>query len=133
MAQQNGRLGTQVTWAQSTCALHADSRLRDVSDVAPPLHVTTTFKYAEDMIPLWERPSYMEGNVRLLWRQYHLTPFSCVTKANLVPIFTETVFTIECTNNNKTRDDSRINYQGESHHLLVWMRSIPRTSGKSRN
>lgn len=38
----------------STLALHADDELNIVRDVAPPLHLSTTFRYSnnpEDLIP----------------------------------------------------------------------------------
>lgn len=33
---------------QSTQALHADDRLNLVTDVAPPIHLSTTFRYSND-------------------------------------------------------------------------------------
>lgn len=39
----------------STRSLHADDALNVVSDVAPPLHVATTFRYSDnpdDLVPL---------------------------------------------------------------------------------
>lgn len=33
---------------QSTLAIHADDALNVVPDVAPPIHLATTFRYAED-------------------------------------------------------------------------------------
>lgn len=38
----------------STLALHADDELNTVRDVAPPLHLSTTFRYSnnpEDLVP----------------------------------------------------------------------------------
>lgn len=32
----------------STRALHADDKLNQVVDVAPPIHLTTTFRFPED-------------------------------------------------------------------------------------
>lgn len=32
----------------STAALHADDRLNLVMDVAPPIHLSTTFRYSND-------------------------------------------------------------------------------------
>lgn len=32
----------------STKALHADDRLNLVTDVAPPIHLSTTFRYSND-------------------------------------------------------------------------------------
>lgn len=32
----------------STRALHADDRLNQVSDVAPPLHLSTTYRFPND-------------------------------------------------------------------------------------
>lgn len=40
MAQQNIHPATQ--------ALHADDRLNLVTDVAPPIHLSTTFRYPDD-------------------------------------------------------------------------------------
>ncbi|KAL8890659.1 MAG: hypothetical protein Q9215_002240 [Flavoplaca cf. flavocitrina] len=40
---------------QATQAIHADDDLKATSDVAPPLHVSTTFRYAgdpEDLVPI---------------------------------------------------------------------------------
>ena len=39
---------TLPVYAQSTQAIHADDHLKSVNDVAPPLHVSTTFRYAEN-------------------------------------------------------------------------------------
>jgi hypothetical protein len=41
--------------APATLAIHADDVLNTVTDVAPPLHVSTTFRYpkkAEDLVPV---------------------------------------------------------------------------------
>ncbi|PWY77058.1 cystathionine gamma-synthase [Aspergillus heteromorphus CBS 117.55] len=49
MAPANREMGT------STRALHADDALNLVADVAPPLHVATTFRYSDnpdDLVPL---------------------------------------------------------------------------------
>ncbi|KAL9122734.1 MAG: hypothetical protein Q9187_000715 [Circinaria calcarea] len=51
-------------YAQSTQAIHADDHLKSVNDVAPPLHVSTTFRYAEnpeDLKPAEE----LDANVTL--------------------------------------------------------------------
>lgn len=48
-------------YAQATQAIHADDHLKSVDDVAPPLHVSTTFRYAEDPADL--KPA-AELNVR---------------------------------------------------------------------
>ncbi|KAL1958804.1 hypothetical protein VTO42DRAFT_3641 [Malbranchea cinnamomea] len=37
--------------AKATLALHADDELNVVSDVAPPLHLSTTFRYSDPLIP----------------------------------------------------------------------------------
>ncbi|ETS75927.1 hypothetical protein PFICI_12871 [Pestalotiopsis fici W106-1] len=45
----------------STRAVHADDILNNVDDVAPPIHVTTTFRYPRDvhcLRPHHERPTY---------------------------------------------------------------------------
>lgn len=45
------------TYAPATQALHADRHLDVTSDVAPPLHVSTNFRYASDpdaLVPLAE-------------------------------------------------------------------------------
>lgn len=45
----------------STRAVHADDPFNSVDDVAPPIHVTTTFRYPRDpdlLRPHHERPSY---------------------------------------------------------------------------
>lgn len=47
----------------STQAVHADDDLNNTQDVAPPLHVSTTFRYADDpesLVPA------AETHVRLL-------------------------------------------------------------------
>ena len=48
MAPANREMGT------STRSLHADDALNVVSDVAPPIHVATTFRYSDnpdDLVP----------------------------------------------------------------------------------
>lgn len=40
----------------STMALHADGALRLVDDIAPPIHVSTTFKFPQDLDQL--KPFY---------------------------------------------------------------------------
>lgn len=40
----------------ATLALHADEALRLVDDIAPPIHVSTTYKYPDDPDKL--RPFY---------------------------------------------------------------------------
>ena len=40
----------------ATLALHADESLRLVDDIAPPIHVSTTYKYPDDPDQL--RPFY---------------------------------------------------------------------------
>lgn len=48
---------------QGTQAIHADDDLNATSDVAPPLHVSTTFRYAgdpKDLVPI------AHADVRLL-------------------------------------------------------------------
>lgn len=35
-------------YSRSTLAIHADDRLNTVTDVAPPIHLSTTFRYAHD-------------------------------------------------------------------------------------
>lgn len=43
----------------ATQAIHADDPLNIVDDVAPPIHVSTTFRYNKDpsqLRPIWERP-----------------------------------------------------------------------------
>lgn len=49
MSHSNPNIGT------STSSLHADDALHVVTDVAPPLHLSTTFRYPEnpeDLVPL---------------------------------------------------------------------------------
>lgn len=44
----------------STRALHADDALNVVSDVAPPMHLSTTFRYSNDpaaLVPLSDQTS----------------------------------------------------------------------------
>lgn len=46
-------------WQPSTRAVHADDPLNVVADVAPPIHVSTTFRYTNDpdqLVPYHERP-----------------------------------------------------------------------------
>ncbi|KAK4988330.1 hypothetical protein LTR28_001740, partial [Elasticomyces elasticus] len=35
-------------WSPSTLAVHADDSINDSTDVAPALHVSTTFRYPDD-------------------------------------------------------------------------------------
>ena len=50
----NGDVDTEIPppahspYAPDTLAIHADDYLNRVPDVAPPLHVATTFRYADD-------------------------------------------------------------------------------------
>lgn len=49
------------SFSPSTRAVHADDVLNNVDDVAPPVHVTTTYRYprdADSLQPHHERPSY---------------------------------------------------------------------------
>ena len=51
MASENKR------FTASTLAIHADDHLNTAIDVAPPLHVSTTFRYAnnpKDLVPAVE-------------------------------------------------------------------------------
>lgn len=48
---------------QPTQAIHADDDLNTTSDVAPPLHVSTTFRYADDPKELMP---VADADVRLL-------------------------------------------------------------------
>jgi cystathionine beta-lyase len=41
-------LPTDQEIGASTLSLHADDALNVVADVAPPLHVATTFRYSDD-------------------------------------------------------------------------------------
>jgi hypothetical protein len=47
----------------STCAVHADDPLNVVTDVAPPIHVSTTFRFAIPGKPAPARPSQQVGFV----------------------------------------------------------------------
>lgn len=41
-------LPTDQNFGASTRSLHADDELNVVTDVAPPIHVATTFRYSDD-------------------------------------------------------------------------------------
>ena len=47
-----------------TLALHADDRLNVVDDVAPPIHVSTTFRYPKDPNHLMPQSDGEDINVR---------------------------------------------------------------------
>lgn len=47
----------------ATLALHADDALNNVTDVAPPLHLSTTYRYSEnpeDLVP-WADATVCSG------------------------------------------------------------------------
>jgi hypothetical protein len=50
MADSNGQRHHDTTHnlSPATLAIHADDVLNNVTDVAPPLHVSTTFRYPKD-------------------------------------------------------------------------------------
>jgi hypothetical protein len=77
------------SWALATSALHADDALQDQPDIAPPLHVTTTFRFNEGMTPLWERPSLMAGDVSLC-----VPDGTCIV---LISFIAEKLFKTKCT------------------------------------
>ncbi|KAH1513120.1 hypothetical protein KXX06_005143, partial [Aspergillus fumigatus] len=55
MAHLNQAIGA------STRSLHADDELNVVTDVAPPLHVSTTFRYSDnpdELVPLTDLSGY---------------------------------------------------------------------------
>jgi cystathionine beta-lyase/cystathionine gamma-synthase len=51
------------TYSPSTLAIHADDRLNNVTDVAPPIHLSTTFRYAhnpEELFPKADAETVLE-------------------------------------------------------------------------
>lgn len=51
LAESVGRIDLGQRPAKATLAVHADDSQNVVSDVAPPLHLSTTFRYPEVLIP----------------------------------------------------------------------------------
>lgn len=51
LVEDAGRMDLSQRPAKGTLALHADASQNIVSDVAPPLHLSTTFRYPEVLIP----------------------------------------------------------------------------------
>jgi O-acetylhomoserine/O-acetylserine sulfhydrylase-like pyridoxal-dependent enzyme len=53
------QLAISQSAAPATLAVHADDVLNNVTDVAPPIHLSTTYRFAEnpdDLITANERP-----------------------------------------------------------------------------
>lgn len=52
LSEDIGRIDlAQRSPARATLAVHADASQNVVSDVAPPLHLSTTFRYPEVLVP----------------------------------------------------------------------------------
>lgn len=50
-------LDQDIPWSISSLQLHGDDFLGDTQDIAPPLHVSSTYRYprkTEDLVPLWK-------------------------------------------------------------------------------
>lgn len=57
MSRYTEPLDQDIPWSLSSLQLHGDDFLGDAQDIAPPLHVSSTYRYpkkTEDLVPLWE-------------------------------------------------------------------------------
>lgn len=60
----NSTAASTKTYSPSTLAIHADDRLNNVTDVAPPIHLSTTFRYShnpEELLPKADEETDLEN------------------------------------------------------------------------
>ena len=59
-------------WSAATQAIHADDHLNRIEDVAPPVHVATTFRYHDDpdqLVPSTDLEVHSQFNPPILLRK----------------------------------------------------------------